>query len=190
MPMLSLLAPSRGSVPAKIRMLRSGWSFWSIEEYSRFFASYLASGSTWTYVLGNLAQQALPLSDQVTLEVRLVGSSRTDTITVKSNLIIAKHITHGMESCHTGLESPGLGTSPMLQPSLIASASLNWAQMELISMLRIPTSRKAGGSIPTETGLLFPRYVQGTNQCHARYFTFEWCRPSSTLNTYVSSQWK
>ena len=135
--MLSLLAPSKGSVPAKIRMLRSGWSFWWIEEYSRFFASYLASGSTWTYVLGNFAQQALPLSDQVTLEVQLVGSSRTDTITVKSNLIIAKHITHDMESCHTDLESPGLGTSPMLQPSLIATASLNWVQMELISMLRI-----------------------------------------------------
>jgi len=98
----------------------------------------MASGSTWTYLLGNFAQQALPLSDQVTLEVQLVGSSRTDTITVKSNLIIEKHITHDMESCHTGLESPGPGTSPMLRLSLIATALLNWAQMELISMLRIP----------------------------------------------------
>lgn len=96
----------------------------------------MASGSTWTYILGNFAQQALPLSDQVTLEVQLVGSSRTNTITVKSNLIIAKNITHDMESCHTGLESSGLLTLPMLRLSLIATASLNWAQMELISMLR------------------------------------------------------
>ena len=90
MPMPSLLAASRELVPAKIRALCNGWSIWWIEEYSRFFASYMASGSTWTYLLGNFAQQALPLSDQVTLEVQLVGSSRTDTITVKFNVIIAK----------------------------------------------------------------------------------------------------
>jgi len=88
--------------------------------------------------LGNFAQQALPLSDQVTLEVQLVGSSRTDTIIVKFNVMIAKHITHDMESCHTGLESLGLGTSTMSRLSLTATASLNRVQTELISMLRIP----------------------------------------------------
>ena len=98
----------------------------------------MASGSTWTYLLGNFAQQALPLSEQVTLEVQLVGSPGTHTITVKSNVIIAKHITHDMESCHTGLESLDPGTSPMLRLSLTVTASLNWVQTELISMLRIP----------------------------------------------------
>lgn len=47
-----------------------------------FFASYQASGSTWTYLLGNFAQQSLPLSDQVILEIQRIGSSRTDTITL------------------------------------------------------------------------------------------------------------
>ncbi|KAG6819945.1 hypothetical protein H0H93_007151 [Arthromyces matolae] len=45
-----------------------------------FFSSYSLTATGWTYVLGNFAQQALPLSDSVTLTIRRLNQSETDTI--------------------------------------------------------------------------------------------------------------
>ncbi|THU78746.1 hypothetical protein K435DRAFT_786117 [Dendrothele bispora CBS 962.96] len=47
-----------------------------------FFSSYQRSTSTWNYIMGNFAQQSLPLSDSVTLEVQRVGQQDTDKITL------------------------------------------------------------------------------------------------------------
>ncbi|KAF5371801.1 hypothetical protein D9758_003452 [Tetrapyrgos nigripes] len=47
-----------------------------------FFSSYQRSTTTWNYIMGNFAQQSLPLSDSVTLKVQRVGQYSTDTITL------------------------------------------------------------------------------------------------------------
>ncbi|KAF9041554.1 hypothetical protein BJ165DRAFT_1406469 [Panaeolus papilionaceus] len=47
-----------------------------------FFSSYQRSSTGWNYVMGNFAQQALPLSDSVTLVVQRVGQPRPETITL------------------------------------------------------------------------------------------------------------
>lgn len=48
----------------------------------RFFASYQRADTTFNYLLGNFAQQALPLADEVTLEVVLKGEKKHEKITV------------------------------------------------------------------------------------------------------------
>ncbi|KAF9031686.1 hypothetical protein BDZ89DRAFT_1101087 [Hymenopellis radicata] len=47
-----------------------------------FFASYQRSTSTWTYLLGNFAQQSLPLSDSVELLVQLEGATETQSVVI------------------------------------------------------------------------------------------------------------
>ncbi|KXN82588.1 hypothetical protein AN958_02439 [Leucoagaricus sp. SymC.cos] len=57
--------------------------------------TYQASGSTWTYLMGNFAQQSLPLDDQVVLQIQRNGSSSIDTITLsyRSRLNSASNFT-------------------------------------------------------------------------------------------------
>ena len=60
--------------------------------------------------MGNFAQQSLPLSDQVILEIQRIGSSRTDTITVRSNLIVTKialSSRHGKLPYRSRISGPG-----------------------------------------------------------------------------------
>ncbi|KAJ3759694.1 hypothetical protein EV360DRAFT_41436 [Lentinula raphanica] len=45
-----------------------------------FFSSYQFGASGWTYIMGDFAQQSLPLNDSVTLVVQRVNESTTDTI--------------------------------------------------------------------------------------------------------------
>ncbi|OSD05135.1 hypothetical protein PYCCODRAFT_1432889 [Trametes coccinea BRFM310] len=47
-----------------------------------FFSSYQSGATGWTYIMGNFAQQSLPLVDSVTLAIRRVNSSTTDTVTL------------------------------------------------------------------------------------------------------------
>ncbi|CDO71106.1 hypothetical protein BN946_scf184844.g110 [Trametes cinnabarina] len=47
-----------------------------------FFSSYNTGATGWTYIMGNFAQQSLPLVDSVTLTIQRVNSSTTDTITL------------------------------------------------------------------------------------------------------------
>ncbi|KAI0628556.1 hypothetical protein C8Q77DRAFT_1067837 [Trametes polyzona] len=47
-----------------------------------FFASYNSASTGWTYLLGNFAQQSLPLNDDATLTIQRVNSSRIETITL------------------------------------------------------------------------------------------------------------
>ncbi|KAI0667292.1 hypothetical protein C8Q78DRAFT_1175982 [Trametes maxima] len=47
-----------------------------------FFSSYNSASSGWTYILGNFAQQSLPLNDYATLTIQRVNSSRIETITL------------------------------------------------------------------------------------------------------------
>jgi len=41
----------------------------------RFFSSYSRGAAGWNYILGNFAQQSLPLSDSVNLKLQLVNQS-------------------------------------------------------------------------------------------------------------------
>ncbi|KAK0452279.1 hypothetical protein EV421DRAFT_890075 [Armillaria borealis] len=45
-----------------------------------FFSSYQRSTTGWSYVLGNFAQQSLPLSDSVKLSVQLVNGKRANVV--------------------------------------------------------------------------------------------------------------
>ncbi|KAJ3988804.1 hypothetical protein F5890DRAFT_1490293 [Lentinula detonsa] len=45
-----------------------------------FFSSYQFGANGWTYIMGDFAQQSLPLNDSVTLVVQRVNESTTDTI--------------------------------------------------------------------------------------------------------------
>ncbi|PPR00180.1 hypothetical protein CVT24_005078 [Panaeolus cyanescens] len=47
-----------------------------------FFSSYQRSASGWNYIMGNFAQQALPLSDSVTLVIQRVNQKRPETVTL------------------------------------------------------------------------------------------------------------
>ncbi|KAF8649153.1 hypothetical protein AX16_005951 [Volvariella volvacea WC 439] len=47
-----------------------------------FFSSYQRAAAGWNYIMGNFAQQSLPLSDSVTLTIQRVGQTRADTITL------------------------------------------------------------------------------------------------------------
>ncbi|TFK66892.1 hypothetical protein BDN72DRAFT_871423 [Pluteus cervinus] len=47
-----------------------------------YFSSYQRSSGGWNYLLGNFAQQALPLDDQVTLTILRVNQTRTETVTI------------------------------------------------------------------------------------------------------------
>ncbi|KAF8875475.1 hypothetical protein CPB85DRAFT_1235909 [Mucidula mucida] len=47
-----------------------------------FFSSYQRSTSTWNYLLGNFAQQSLPLADSVELLVQLEGATETQTVVI------------------------------------------------------------------------------------------------------------
>jgi len=44
--------------------------------------------------MGNFAQQSLPLSDSVTLEVKRIGQGGTDTITVKFFFLLPRSHTY------------------------------------------------------------------------------------------------
>ena len=48
----------------------------------RFFASYARGFSTWEYVMGDFAQQALPLDDEVLLLVEKVNSTSPEIVVV------------------------------------------------------------------------------------------------------------
>jgi len=48
----------------------------------RFFASYALTATAWNYVMGNFAQQALPLDDKVELLVQKVNSTVQETVVV------------------------------------------------------------------------------------------------------------
>ena len=48
----------------------------------RFFASYQRGASGWNYILGNFAQQSLPLADSATLTILRNGQKRSESITV------------------------------------------------------------------------------------------------------------
>ncbi|KAF5371707.1 hypothetical protein D9758_003451 [Tetrapyrgos nigripes] len=47
-----------------------------------FFASYQRGQTGWNYVLGDFAQQSLPRSDSVTLEIQRVNQPKTETVTI------------------------------------------------------------------------------------------------------------
>ncbi|KAI8972883.1 hypothetical protein BD414DRAFT_448245 [Trametes punicea] len=47
-----------------------------------FFSSYNADTTGWTYIMGNFAQQSLPLVDSATLTIQRVNSSEIETITL------------------------------------------------------------------------------------------------------------
>ncbi|RDB27918.1 Peptidase S41 family protein ustP [Hypsizygus marmoreus] len=47
-----------------------------------FFSSYQIAAAGWTYIMGNFTQQSLPLSDQVTLIIQRVGSTRPEAVTI------------------------------------------------------------------------------------------------------------
>lgn len=49
---------------------------------SRFFSSYNRASGGWSYIMGNFAQQALPLSDSVILTIIRTGHILPETITV------------------------------------------------------------------------------------------------------------
>ncbi|KAI0758411.1 hypothetical protein BD413DRAFT_655923 [Trametes elegans] len=55
-----------------------------------FFASYNSAVTGWTYIMGNFAQQSLPLVDAVTLTVQLTNSSEPQTITLPYRSRISK----------------------------------------------------------------------------------------------------
>ena len=48
----------------------------------RFFASYALGASTWNYAMGNFAQQALPLDDEVILLVQRVNCTDSEIVVV------------------------------------------------------------------------------------------------------------
>ena len=54
----------------------------------RFFSSYLLSDAGWAYRMGDFAQQSLPLTDSVTLTVKIVGSKAAQRITVSACISI------------------------------------------------------------------------------------------------------
>ena len=74
----------------------------------RFFASYARGFSTWNYALGNFAQQALPLDDEVLLLVEKVNCTSPEIVVVsewcQSHLVAFLNL----YSCHT---DPGLMVS-------------------------------------------------------------------------------
>jgi hypothetical protein len=47
-----------------------------------FFASYNRGASSWAYILGQFAQQSLPLSDSVALTIKRVNSSKIETVSL------------------------------------------------------------------------------------------------------------
>jgi hypothetical protein len=47
-----------------------------------FFASYNRAASSWSYILGQFAQQSLPLSDSATLTIKRVNSTKVETVTI------------------------------------------------------------------------------------------------------------
>ncbi|KAI0074081.1 hypothetical protein K474DRAFT_1602120 [Panus rudis PR-1116 ss-1] len=47
-----------------------------------FFSSYQRATTGWNYIMGNFAQQSLPLTDSVTLTIQRVNSTSQDTITL------------------------------------------------------------------------------------------------------------
>ncbi|KAI0714792.1 hypothetical protein C8Q76DRAFT_728141 [Earliella scabrosa] len=47
-----------------------------------FFASYQAAAAGWTYLMGQFAQQALPLTDSVKLTIVRVNSTKIETVTL------------------------------------------------------------------------------------------------------------
>ncbi|KAL1948805.1 hypothetical protein VTO73DRAFT_10611 [Trametes versicolor] len=47
-----------------------------------FFSSYNSAATGWTYILGNFAQQSLPLNDFATLTIQRVNSSTIETVTL------------------------------------------------------------------------------------------------------------
>ncbi|KAI0092111.1 hypothetical protein BDY19DRAFT_884514 [Irpex rosettiformis] len=47
-----------------------------------FFSSYQRGASGWNYIMGNFAQQSLPLTDSATLTILRIGQRRPETITL------------------------------------------------------------------------------------------------------------
>ncbi|KAI0659833.1 hypothetical protein C8Q70DRAFT_914914 [Cubamyces menziesii] len=47
-----------------------------------FFSSYNSASTGWTYIMGNFAQQSLPLVDNATLTIQRVNSNKIETVTL------------------------------------------------------------------------------------------------------------
>jgi hypothetical protein len=62
-----------------------------------FFASYQRAASSWSYILGQFAQVALPLADSVTLKIQRVNATKPDTVTLpyRSRIGAIKAFTNG-----------------------------------------------------------------------------------------------
>ncbi|KAF8811657.1 hypothetical protein BYT27DRAFT_7183799 [Phlegmacium glaucopus] len=95
-----------------------------------FFSSYNRGAAGWNYILGNFAQQSLPLSDSVTLKLQLVGQSSTvnvvlpyrsrfgatsvnftDTASWRSNNCVAVSGTNGVDLSSFESSSPTTSSS-------------------------------------------------------------------------------
>lgn len=81
-----------------------------------FFSSYQRGADSWNYIMGNFAQQSLPLSDSVDLLLQLVNSTRpvevtlpyrsrigtgavnfTDSASYRANNCVARNTTNGVD---------------------------------------------------------------------------------------------
>lgn len=63
-----------------------------------FFSSYQRVASGWNYVMGNFAQQSLPILDEATLTVIRVNSSVPETFIVRKSLVFLQKNTHRSSS--------------------------------------------------------------------------------------------
>ncbi|KAH8826344.1 hypothetical protein DL96DRAFT_1805805 [Flagelloscypha sp. PMI_526] len=61
--------------------ITGSYQAWGTRQNS-FFASYQRAASTWNYILGNFAQQSLPLADSVTLKIVRVNATKPETVTL------------------------------------------------------------------------------------------------------------
>lgn len=58
-----------------------------------FFASYNRADAGWMYSMGNFAQMSLPLADSATLTIQRVNSTKTETITVRTDCVFRPMVT-------------------------------------------------------------------------------------------------
>jgi hypothetical protein len=81
---LRLLVPSKASVPGRIRMSKHPRRFHELQQkHDRFFSSYQRAVNGWAYIMGDFAQQSLPLNDFAVLTIQRVNQTFPETVIVR-----------------------------------------------------------------------------------------------------------
>ncbi|KIK68514.1 hypothetical protein GYMLUDRAFT_68368 [Collybiopsis luxurians FD-317 M1] len=119
-----------------------------------FFSSY-QFGTGWTYIMGNFAQQSLPMNDSATLIVQRVNESTTDTIELPYRARISSTTVNFTDSAsyraNNCLAIPGTNGADLNETSSSTSAPVSKTVLKFQQQPPIPKTVKQRVNVMLDT---------------------------------------